>query len=454
MSNSFHNLPAGLSGWVESIAGGNITRLERHVARREAWVVDVTASDGTVFEGFLRLDRNPVADSSVSLRREARICEALMNTDIPVPQLHGWNEELHAALFSRDSGCADVDKLDDKAQQRAVMEDFIRIIARLHLLDIDALCLDDILGARPQTPRDCALADLDALLHQYRRFLSSYTSPLLSYGVQWLQRFAPDSVSRLSLVQGDTGPVNFMFVDDRVSVIVDWEWGHWGDPMEDLGNICVREFWNPSGGLDGLFQLYEEESGLPYRQASAQYYRVQQNIRGAIPTHAVCAHPPEGQSLAWYLCYRYVSDRATCEGIADAMGIEVARPEMPGPVEESDPLLNFAVRSIVDDVLPRMEEGFAASRILDAARLTRCAERRTRFGRAVDAIECEEIAELLGVKVADLSSSLSALDQAIAAQQLDDEPLLQYLARRAYREEWLNAPVVELYPDRRWSSLD
>ena len=127
---------------------------------------------------------------------------------------------------------------------------------------------------------------------------------------------------------------------------------------------------------------------------------------------------------------------------------------MPGPVEESDPLLNFAVRSIVDDVLPRMEEGFAASRILDAARLTRCAERRTRCGRAVDAIECEEIAELLGVKVADLSSSLSALDQAIAAQQLDDEPLLQYLARRAYREEWLNAPVVELYPDRRWSSLD
>ena len=49
---------------------------------------------------------------------------------------------------------------------------------------------------------------------------------------------------------------------------------------------------------------------------------------------------------------------------------------------------------------------------------------------------------------------MKALDAAIRARQLDDERLLPYLARRAYRLEWLNAPVVELYPDRRWSALD
>ncbi len=294
----------------------------------------------------------------------------------------------------------------------------------------------------------------DLVLQQYQRFLSGYTDPLLSYGVQWLQRFAPDNVSRLSLVQGDTGPVNFMFIGDTVSVVVDWEWGHWGDPMEDLGNICVREFWNPSGGLDGLFHLYERESGLPYQRASAQYYRIQQNVRGSIPIHAVCAHPPPGQSLAWYLCYRYLIDRSTCEGIADAMGIEISRPEMPGPAQPGDPLLDFAVRSLVDDALPRVTEPFAASRVRDAARLTRCAERRGRFGGAVDAIERDEIAELLRAPVTDLETSMAALNKAVAARQLDDEPLLQYLSRRAYRKEWLNAPVVELYPDRRWSALD
>ena len=37
---------------------------------------------------------------------------------------------------------------------------------------------------------------------------------------------------------------------------------------------------------------------------------------------------------------------------------------------------------------------------------------------------------------------------------LADEPLIQYLARRAYRDEWLHAPAVQLYPDRRWSKID
>jgi hypothetical protein len=54
-----HDLPDGVTDWVASVAGGDVTRLERHVARREAWVVDVRCTDGTVLEGFLRIDRDP-----------------------------------------------------------------------------------------------------------------------------------------------------------------------------------------------------------------------------------------------------------------------------------------------------------------------------------------------------------------------------------------------------------
>ena len=34
------------------------------------------------------------------------------------------------------------------------------------------------------------------------------------------------------------------------------------------------------------------------------------------------------------------------------------------------------------------------------------------------------------------------------------EDLVPYLARRAYRDEWLHAPVTRLYPNRCWSELD
>ena len=258
----------------------------------------------------------------------------------------------------------------------------------------------------------------------------------------------------MALVQGDTGPVNFMFQQSKVSVVVDWEWGHWGDPMEDLGNICVREFWNPSGGLDGLFKLYEQESGLPYQRFSAQYYRIQQNVRGMVPIHAVCARPPEQEPLAWYLCYRYVTDRATCEGIADAMGIRIERPEMPTTTVPPDLLVSSAADSLRRDVLPRLDNAFARSRTQDAARLIECLDRRLRFSATLDNTEREEISVLLRRRFTDVSKARQALVTAIDARTLDDEPLLQYLARKAYRDEWLYAPAVELYPNRQWSALD
>jgi aminoglycoside phosphotransferase (APT) family kinase protein len=454
MSQLTHDLPAGVLDWVREVGGGEISRLERHVARREAWVVDVARSDGDTLEGFLRIDRNPVVPSNISLEKEALIVRALGPTSIPVPTLYGWNEGLQTALFARDPGRSDIDKVDDATQQRAVMEDFIRVIARLHALDIDTLGLDEALGERPEDARACALGDVDAQLRQFASFLDGYTDPLISYGVDWLRRHAPQQVERVALVQGDTGPVNFMFQGDRVSSVIDWEWGHWGDPMEDLGNICVREFWNPSGGLTGLFELYERESGIPFSAFAAQYYRVQQNVRGMIPIHAVCAHAHPRESVAWYLCYRYVGDRSTCEALAEAMGVEIDRPEMPEAFGAVDVLADAAMYAQEHDVEPRLENAFAASRSRDVATLIGCMDRRRRYRPALAAIETDEVGSLLGRPQRDFEEAMRALDLAILDHRLADDALIRYLARKAYRDEWLHAPAVSLYPERRWSEID
>ena len=69
-----HDLPAGMTEWVESVGDGTITRLERHVASREAWVVDITRADDSVLEGFLRLERHgrPGNPWSLALRCTGR----------------------------------------------------------------------------------------------------------------------------------------------------------------------------------------------------------------------------------------------------------------------------------------------------------------------------------------------------------------------------------------------
>jgi aminoglycoside phosphotransferase (APT) family kinase protein len=451
-----HDLPEGTVEWIAEVGGGTITRLERHVARREAWVVDVTRPDGSVLEGFLRLDRHDMPEtSSTSLVRETKVIQALAATDIPVPDVYGRNDDLRCTLFERVRGRSDIDKLDDPVQQRAVMEDFIRVIARMHRLDPDELDLTRHMPNVPTTPAEAALNDVDLALTQWAGFLEHYHEPLITYGVSWLRRNVPDTLHRLSLVQGDTGPVNFMFDGNEVSAIIDLEWAHLGDPLEDIGNICVREFWNPSGGLDGLFHLYEQESGIPYRRFAAQYYRVQQNVRGMIPIHYISenAHPRE--SLAWYLCYRYVGDRATCESIAEAEGVTVERPELPDDdTGGRDILAEAAMWSLENDVRPAIADAFAASRAKDTELLIRLMDRRRRFGATIDAIECDELGELLGTRPASRAEGMRLLDEAITAGSVDDAAVITYLTRRAYRDEWLYEPAVSLYPERTWSALD
>lgn len=454
MTETSHDLPEGMVEWIASVGGGEVTHLKRHVARREAWIVDVTRPDGSVLEAFLRLQRDPGGVDPQRLERETRITQALGRTDIPVTTVHAWNPELRATLFSRDPGRSDLDKLDDPRQQRAVMEDFMRVVARMHRLDLDALEIDDIMEPRPKTAEETALGEVDNQVAQWQHFLDGYTDPLTTYGLDWLRRFVPKDVARVSLVQGDTGPVNFMFQGDRVSSIIDWEIGHWGDPMEDLGNIVVREMWNPSGGLTGLFKLYEEASGIPYSRFAAQYYSVHQNVRGMIPIHYVClnAHPQE--SLAWYLCYRYVGDRTTCEMLAMAMDIEIERPEMPVDVGETDVLAQSAVYAQSHDVEPGIVDDFARRRAVDVGILIECMDRKRRYGAAIDAIECDEMGALLGRAPASVAEGNAALCAAISDHALEDAPLVQYLSRKAYRDEWLYQPAVDIYPARVWADLD
>ncbi|MBU6216253.1 MAG: phosphotransferase family protein [Acidobacteria bacterium] len=450
-----HDLPDGMVEWIAEVGGGEITRLQRHVARREAWVVDVTRPDGSVLQGFLRLERTPAGPrSSTSLVRETRIIQALGPAGIPVPEVYGVNDDLHCTLFERVRGRSDIDKLDDPRQQRAVMEDFIRVIARMHTLDLESLGLDDVMPYLPTTPQEAALNDVDLALEQWAAFLDTYRDPLITYGVRWLRRNAPTSMARLSLVQGDTGPVNFMFDGDEVSAIIDLEWGHYGDPLEDLGNICAREFWNPSGGLTGLFHLYERESGIPYTKFAAQYYRVQQNVRGMIPIHAISVNAHPRESLAWFLCYRYLGDRATCESLAEAAGVVVERPEMPEGAGDRDILAEAAVWSLEKDVVPHLTDAFATSRAGDAAILIRLMDRKRRYGALLDDIECEELTPLLGARPASRAAGMAALVERIEADDVDDDAVIAYLLRRAWRDEWLHEPAVSLYPARNWSPLD
>lgn len=330
------------------------------------------------------------------------------------------------------------------------------ILADWHALDVDALSLPAM--PRPKTAYDCALSEMNLVLGKWGDFLANYCDPLLTYGVDWLKRYAPPRFEKLSLLHGDAGPVNFMFEGNRVTSVIDWEWAHLGDPMEDLGNLCVREFWNPVGGMQGLLSRYEKRSGIPTDPKIVQYYRVQTQMRGMVPIAWMTetrAHPRE--PLAWWLCYRYIGDRATVEAIAECMDIELKLPELPSSAttttSATGAIADAAAWVIREDLAPALTTPYTQSRANEAEALVRCLERLHQYAAEIDRLEREDLGALLGKRPPTTEDGLKTLDARIRAGTFEEESVLRYLGNRAYRAEWLYEPAARFYPNRKWSPL-
>lgn len=446
-----HDLPDGMTDWIAGAGGGRITHLKRHIARREAWVVDVTRPDGSVAEYFLRLDREGDGSGTHSVRSEAKVQTALVETGMKVPAIGAWNEDLQAALHQRMPGRADLDNAGPE-EQAAVLEDFIQQLALLHSLDPVSLGLDHM--PIPTTSAECALGEVDFV----EQFLGGMvTDPLYTYSLQWIRNNVPDRLDRVSLLQGDTGPANFMFHEGQVSAIVDWEWAHFGDPMEDFGNICTREFYcpcTPEEGLAPIIRRYEELSGYPVHLDSVRYYRVQQFVRSIVSLARITVinDPQMPNGMNW--AYRYICERATCEALADAMGVELERPELP-QVEMDSSLERVVVRNLRDEVLPAVDGDFPRHRLEHATLLVECLDRQKQLGPQLADTELDEIAALTGRRADSLDDGLMELDHAIQGWGTENEAeVLRYLARRAWRLEYLWKPVVDLFPGRTFSRID
>ncbi|WP_405139541.1 phosphotransferase [Nocardia sp. NBC_01388] len=114
----------------------------------------------------------------------------------------------------------------------------------------------------PTTPRENSTLDVDHWQSFHRKHAPA--NPVVTYACNWLRRNASGDVARTVLVQGDTGPGNFVQHEGVVTAVVEWELSHLGDPYEDLGRIVARSLLFPFGDLRHRFEVYAEASGLPF----------------------------------------------------------------------------------------------------------------------------------------------------------------------------------------------
>ncbi len=129
---------------------------------------------------------------------------------------------------------------------------------------------------------------------QYRATLDDLNSrlgqahPTFELAFRWLEANRPASTRR-TLVHGDFRLGNVMVDENGLRAVLDWELAHVGDPMEDLGWLCVRawRFGSPHpvagvGDYDTLITEYREASGLDVDRDVIRWWEVLGTLKWGI----------------------------------------------------------------------------------------------------------------------------------------------------------------------------
>jgi len=125
---------------------------------------------------------------------------------------------------------------------------------------------------------------------QYREVLDTVGQPHPAFelGFRWLEAHRP-APSPSTVVHGDFRLGNLIVDEAGLAAVVDWELAHVGDPMEDLGWLCVKS-WRFGSGLpvagvgtyDELFASYAAASGRPVDAAVVRWWEVLGTLKWGI----------------------------------------------------------------------------------------------------------------------------------------------------------------------------
>lgn len=424
-----------LRSWVADETGGEVLRFERLGGgnSREAWLADV-ARGGETLELLLRRDAGggPMSGSELSLERESRVYRALEGGIVPVPRIHALRRD--AVLLDRIPGRAQWATLTDPAERDSVSRHFLETLADLHGLDPAKLELPGF--ARPETPEDHARLDLELWERLYTRHVGR-PNPFVRFGIAWLRRNAPSSVQRTALVHGDCGTGNFLFHEGRVSAVLDWEFCHVGDPVDDLGCLVLHDFVQGSD-LSAHLDTYRELSGLEVTRSKLLYYFAFMNLRCTIACSMALQARNRSMERGVYLSVIHAFERFLVHAIAEHIGLELEAAELPtpAPATERSALYEVMQADLQEYVLPALgHDEVALRRAAATLNILVYLANDERYGRALADAEAEDAASLLGRRPDPPEEREERLDALAAGAGPEREAdLLAYLARRSQRD--------------------
>ena len=139
----------------------------------------------------------------------------------------------------------------------------------------------------PKLRHVTAATEIEDLTREYQSF--NWPRPVFELALRWLKRHDPGPPHEMTLVHGDFRHGNLIIGLDGVRAVLDWELAHFGDPMEDLGWVCVNswrfgEIDKPVGGFGSREELFAgyEAAGRRVDPERARFWEVMGTLRWGV----------------------------------------------------------------------------------------------------------------------------------------------------------------------------
>lgn len=455
-------ISADLEAWVLSaVPGATAARFKKVPggASREAWFVDADVrGEDEPRELFLRYDRRmPKPDSPfASLQDEAQIVRALGEQGALVPQVLAIHPTIQAVLQERVPGETWFYLIQDPDEQVEVAQDFIRRLAEIHRIDPTALNAD-ALGS-PRSAAEHAREEIGRIRARLAR--RSSPAPVLDFCVNWLESNVPAYDGPVVLVQGDTGPGNFMYANRKVTAVVDWELAHFGDPMDDIAWLSLRAAQEPFTDFPTRLAEYEEISGHPIDNARIWYYRLLAETRlasaheGDIDSRAPVSATSldAGNTLIYGLFHRRLLVEALGHAIGQSEPIVDVERYQAEPDSAYEPVFAATLHAL-SEIAGLANDRLASRYAKSTARLVKYLSEIDRAACAVDADELDDAEKLLSTRPSSVRDARGDVATAVLAGRIDEAAYVQHLWTSLKRDDYLMRSASGALRSRTWPPL-
>ncbi len=265
-------------------------------ASQESWSVEVALEPGSErLDLVMRRDMGGVLTFATLPRAtEFAVIAAAYAAGVPVPQ------PFFEAATIAGRPAFFMQRVDGEAVGRRLVSDPSFAAARAKLPEQMAHALAAVHRIEPRAAgleaiapgSESASSTLQVEIERLYRELDSVDEahPALELALRWLVLHEPPREAERTLVHGDFRIGNILVGPSGLTAILDWEFAHIGDPLEDVAWPCVRawRFGNvalEAGGIaerETWLQAYERASGRSVDRERIAYLEVLGNVRWAV----------------------------------------------------------------------------------------------------------------------------------------------------------------------------